>query len=167
MSVQKSHVYVLAEDDANRQILNGFLTNQAICPRCVKPVPTSKGWSKMVDQFQSDYVPRLRGNPLGFVILLVDFDGQGQKRADQVWEKIDDDVKDRVFILGSKDEPERLRLDLGTYETIGQALAKDCHEGKRSTWDHEFLCHNASELDRLWSSVRPFLFTPSTGGLAP
>ena len=158
MSAFKSHVYILAEDDANRQILNGFLTNQAVCPRCVKPVPTSKGWSKLVDQFQSEYAPRLRGNPLGFVILLVDFDGQGQKRAEQIWSRIDDDVRERVFILGSLDEPERLKPHLGTYEAIGQALAKDCHEGTTATWDHQLLRHNAGQLGRLWSSVRPFLF---------
>ena len=101
MNEFRSHVYVLAEDDANLQILNGFLTNYAVCARCFKLVLLN-GWSK--------------------------------------------------------DKPERLKEHLGSYETIGQALAKDCQEGTRTTWNQEFLHHNSGELDRLWSSVRPFLF---------
>ena len=157
MNEFRSHVYVLAEDKANRQILNGFLTNYAVCARCFKLVLLN-GWSNVVKKFNSEYAPRLRKNHLSFAILLVDFDKQGQNRADQIWGRIDADVKDRVFILGSMDEPERLKEHLGSYETIGQALAKDCQEGTRTTWNHEFLHHNSGELDRLWSSVRPFLF---------
>lgn len=93
MSEFRSHVYVLAEDDANRQILNGFLTNQAVCARCVKPVPISKGWSKLINQFESDYAPRLRKNTLGFAILLVDFDKQGPKRIGQIQARIDSTVR--------------------------------------------------------------------------
>jgi hypothetical protein len=67
-------------------------------------------------------------------------------------------LRDRVFILGARSEPEALKPDLGSYETIGRALAKDCHEGTDATWGHDLLLHNAIEIDRLRQHVRPILF---------
>jgi hypothetical protein len=64
----------------------------------------------------------------------------------------------RVFILGALSEPESLRKDLGSYETIGLALAEDCRNETDKTWRHELLRHNASELDRLRVEVRSILF---------
>ena len=69
------------------------------------------------------------------------------------------DLTDRVFILGALDKPEALKqANLGSYEDIGSAMAKDCREGTDRIWGHELLRHNASELDRLREHVRPILF---------
>ena len=56
-------------------------------------------------------------------------------------------------------EPEALRAALGSYETIGRALAKDCREGTDTTWEHRLLRHNSGEIGRLRERVRPILFT--------
>jgi hypothetical protein len=63
-----------------------------------------------------------------------------------------------VFILGVWTEPEELRANLGSYETIGMALAKDCREDSDTTWGHDLLRNNAGEIARLRERVRPFLF---------
>ncbi len=63
-----------------------------------------------------------------------------------------------MFVLGVWSEPEDLRADLGSYETIGLALARDCREETDQTWEHCLLQHNAAELMRLRESVRPILF---------
>jgi hypothetical protein len=67
-------------------------------------------------------------------------------------------LRERVFVLGTWSEPEELRETLGTYETIGRALAKDCHDNTEATWAHNLLRHNAGELERLRKHIRPILF---------
>jgi hypothetical protein len=67
-----------------------------------------------------------------------------------------------VFILGALTTPEALKQDLGPYEEIGSAMAKDCRDGTDSIWGHRLLQHNAREIDRLRTRVRPILF-PSNG----
>ena len=67
-------------------------------------------------------------------------------------------MNDRVFILGVLSEPEALRQDLGSLETIGMNLAKDCREETDTTWSHHLLQHNAIELARLRQSVGEILF---------
>jgi hypothetical protein len=96
--------------------------------------------------------------PNRFMVLLIDFDGH-EDRLPYAKKAIPERLTDRVFILGAFTEPEDLkRAGLGSYETIGMALAKDCREDTGTTWAHELLHHNGSELGRLRDRVRPFLF---------
>jgi hypothetical protein len=66
-------------------------------------------------------------------------------------------LKDRVFVLGVWSEPEALKANLGSYETIGMAMAEDCREETDTIWGHDLLRHNASELDRLREHVPDFV----------
>jgi hypothetical protein len=81
------------------------------------------------------------------MILLIDFD---------------DDPERLLFAKGRVplSDPEALRRALNNlpYESIGHQMAKDCQEGTDTIWQHELLEHNASELSRLRTSVRPILF---------
>jgi hypothetical protein len=61
-----------------------------------------------------------------------------------------------VFVLGAWSEPEK--LNLGSYEEVGLAMAKDCRDNGEATWSHRLLRHNAGELERLRKQVRPILF---------
>ena len=92
-----------------------------------------------------------------FMVLLIDFDGR-QDRLDNVRAAIPSYLADRVFVLGAWSEPEELRRALGSYETIGLAMAKDCRDDTRVTWRHDLLVHNAAELDRLRERIRPIIF---------
>ena len=91
------------------------------------------------------------------MVLLIDFDARGD-RLNQVKNVIPDHLADRVFVLGVWTKPEDLRRVLGSYETIGQAMARDCREDTQATWGHGLLQHNAGEIGRLRERVRPILF---------
>jgi len=158
MSVNKylPHVFVLPEDDANRQIANGFLLN--LSTRQIQVLQEVGGWTYVRNRFVSDHLVEMERNRNRFMVLLVDFDAQTNRMQD-VRAVIPKHLADRVFILGALSDPEALRqAGLGSYETIGRGMAEDCREGTETTWGHALLRHNGSELDRLRQYVRPILF---------
>jgi hypothetical protein len=69
-------------------------------------------------------------------------------------------VQDRVFLIGSLEQPEQLRAAYGMQlEGIGRQLADECpQQPVGGLWQHAHLRHNAAELNRLVAQVRPFLF---------
>ncbi|MEG4169020.1 MULTISPECIES: hypothetical protein [unclassified Microcoleus] len=152
------HIHVLAEDDANRQIVNGFLLAPNLNNRAVKVLPLRGGWIKTVEEFTKEYASEMRQLPQRMMVLLIDFDDD-ENRLSYVESHIPDDIKARVFVLGVLSEPENLRTDIKkTFEEIGEGLAKDCSDNTNELWGHNLLKHNKGELDRMASSVKPFLF---------
>jgi len=152
------HIHVFAEDDANRQIANGFLLGPNLNNRAVKVLPLPGGWKKTVEEFTKEYAPEMRQLRHRMMVLLIDFD-DNENRLSYVESHIPDDLKARVFVLGVVSEPENLRTDIKkTFEEIGEALAKDCSDNTNELWGHTLLKHNKGELDRMASSVKPFLF---------
>jgi hypothetical protein len=160
MSVNKyqPHVFVLPEDDANRQLANGFLLDQSLLTRRIQVLEEAGGWTRVLDRFKSDHVIEMDRYQDRYMVLLIDFDGK-EDRLDDAKAAIPNGLSERVFVLGALSKPEVLRKALGDYETIGLALAKDCREETDMTWGHVLLRHNASELDRLRKHVRPILFS--------
>ena len=160
MSVNEfqTHFFVLPEDDANRQIANGFLLDPSLLNRQIQVLRAAGGWSRAVERFKSQYIDGMDRNSLTSMVLLIDFDGH-QARLDQVKSGIPERLAERVFVIGALTKPEALRqAGLGSYEKIGLAMAKDCREGTDTVWGHELLRHNASEIERLRQHVRPILF---------
>ena len=159
MSVNKyrPHVFVLPEDDANRQLANGFLLDQSLATRRIQVLEEVGGWNEVVDHFLSEHVAEMDHYPHRSMVLLLDFDGDAA-RLEYVRDRIPGHLTDRVFVLGALNEPEDLKPALGSYETIGSAMARDCREETDATWGHDLLRHNAGELDRLRQRVRPILF---------
>ncbi|HEX4229240.1 MAG TPA: hypothetical protein VHZ07_11260 [Bryobacteraceae bacterium] len=95
------------------------------------------------------------------MILLIDFD-EDYRRLSDAKSKFDEVLIDRIFILGALSQPERLKsAGLGSYETIGQAMAQDCRYDRNNIWGHPLLRHNEAELKRLRERARPILFQPS------
>ncbi len=43
-------------------------------------------------------------------------------------------------------------------ELIGNSLAGDCDGGTAVLWSHEHLIHNDADRQRLFQTVKPFLF---------
>lgn len=132
MSVNRGrhHLMVLPEDDANRELANGFhLGCGAI--RQLQVLPPAGGWTKVVDSFTTVHVRELKRNPLRFLALLIDFDGDPNRRR-LVTEKIPPHLTERVFLLGNFHHPERLRQSLAMpLEAIGEQAAQDCPDGCR------------------------------------
>jgi hypothetical protein len=154
----KPHVLVLPEDDANRQLANGFLLHPFLSnSNQIQVLEVAGGWRKVLDCFESDHVRGMATYSNRTMVLSIDFDHQ-RDRLDRAMAVIPENLKDRVFVLGVWTEPEALKPDLGSYEKIGLAMAEDCREETTAIWGHELLRHNASEMERLRQKVRPILF---------
>ncbi len=149
----------LPEDDANRQIARGFSLHAPVKERNIHILPVAGGWTSVRESFEREYNDILSKRASTLMVLLVDFDERGERRAENVRSGVDASLKDRVFVLGARGEPEQLRTTLKlSFEKLGRALAKECHEGTREVWRHDLLAHNAGELDRMLPKVRPILF---------
>ncbi|MGA2478632.1 MAG: hypothetical protein ABSG63_07785 [Spirochaetia bacterium] len=160
MSVNRylPHVLVLPEDDANRQIANGFLLDPFLNDRAIQVLPPAGGWSKVRDSFAEAYLPEMAKLRQRYMILLVDFD-KHDNRVKEVKKVIPPELVDRVFVVGVLSEPEELKkAKLGKYEDIGKGLSEDCRNQSAKTWGHELLRHNLVEVGRMTSIVRPILF---------
>lgn len=156
---ERPHVFVLPEDDANRQLANGFILElDPVFSRNMQVLPEAGGWMEVLERFKTDHVTGMERYPHRFIVLLIDFDGH-EDRLQQAKAAVPVSVADRVFLLGTLSEPEALKkANLGSYEAIGSALAKDCRDGTNTVWQHDLLRHNESELERLRQYVRPILF---------
>ena len=160
MSINKyrPHLLVLPEDDANRQIANGFILDPNLNHRAIQVLPPSGGWKKVLEDLRNVHAPEMQKLPHRTIVLLIDFDGD-ERRLSYIESQIPEQLRDRVFVLGVLSEPENLRSDIQkSLESIGEALAKDCAENTNELWGHNLLKHNRTELDRMISSVKPYLF---------
>jgi hypothetical protein len=152
----RKHVLVLPEDDANRQLANGFLS-EVDQPR-MQILPEAGGWLRVCEAFLFQHVGAMRKYPQRHVVLLLDFD-EDQTRLEKVKMSVPEDLRDRVFLLGVWSEPEALKQEgLGSYERIGRLMAQDCRNRVSGVWHHQLLHHNAGELARLDQAVRDSLF---------
>lgn len=156
----KPHLLVLPEDDANRQIANGFFKASNLDENAFTILRPAKGWKKVLDKFNTSYAPMMKRQEYSelMVVFLIDFD-RDKNRLSYVKDRIPEELKDRVFVLGVFDEPEDLIKDTKMKkEEIGQALAKDCTDNTNELWGHDLIKHNKTELGRTIETVKPFLF---------
>jgi len=162
MSINKyrPHILVLPEDDANRQIANGFLLNPNIDSRAIQVLPPAGGWESVVEQFRKYHAPEMRKFRERRFVLLIDFD-LDKNRLSYVNSEILGEMRDRVFVLGVLSEPEDLKRNMESrisLERIGENLAQGCPENTNELWNHDLLIHNRTELEQIALSVRSFLF---------
>ncbi len=156
---QRPHVLVLPEDDANRQIANGFVQEiDHDKTRQTQILPSAGGWKAVLDTFERDHIAGMDEYPNRSMVLLIDFDGKLSRLA-LAKARIPDRVKSRVFIVGAKTQPEALKVPFGTFERTGLALAEDCRHQRSNHWSHDLLSNNEEELKRLIQAVRPILFS--------
>ena len=161
MSVNKfkPHVWVLPEDDANRQLANGFALHSELDPTAIHLCPAAGGWLKAAGAVAAEHADGMRKYPLRHLVLLIDLDGQGDAREQLVRAVFPQDLVDRIYLLSARDDPEALRSSQRqSFERLGELLAKDCALDQPGLWDDEHLRHNKPELSRLIADVKPFLF---------
>ena len=155
----RDHLFILPEDDANRQLANGFILNQDINLRSIQILPPAGGWSKVLNKFTEIHAHEMKKYGCRMMLLLVDFD-QDKERLIHIKSKIPQELADRVFVLGVWSEPEKLRTKTRkTFEKIGYSLAEECPASKNELWADDLLRHNEDELDRIIASAGSFLFT--------
>lgn len=158
MSVNRylPHILVVPEDDANRQLANGFVLEATT--HQIQVLTEVGGWRRVLDTFVQDHIRSMGLYNRRLVILLLDFYND-VGRLQTVRNEIPPALNDRVFILGVLTEPEELkRAGLGSYEVIGQKMAIDCRDGTDEIWSHNLLHHNRDELARLNQAARGFIF---------
>lgn len=160
MNKYEPHVYVIPEDDRDRQLADGFVLHHRVDNRRIQVMPPAGGWAKVLDTFKDEYIPKLKENPKTHVVMLIDFDGCFDHRRADFEKDIPDSLRPRVFVVGSKDTPEALRKALSkSFEKIGTSLADDCDAGTTRLWNHDQLVHNEPDRDRMFQTIKPFLFT--------
>jgi len=159
MNKYAPHVYVIPEDDADRQIADGFVNHHEVKDTRIRVMPLAGGWRNVLKTFQDEYIQTLRNYQHAHVVMLIDFDGHTDERRAEFAQAIPVDLRMRAFVVGSKDNPETLKkaLKIG-FEEIGKTLADDCRTDTAGHWNHEQLQHNDAERQRLVQTVRPFLF---------
>ncbi|NKC15233.1 MAG: hypothetical protein GKR94_24480 [Gammaproteobacteria bacterium] len=164
MSVNKyiPHVLVLPEDDANRNIVNGFIRHESFTDRSVIQVlPSAGGWLKARDKFSSDHIKKMKKNSKRHFVFLIDFD-QDSKRFKEMASVVPKDLAGRVFVIGVWSKPEELsQKELGSRECVGYRIADECfHDTNKenSLWQHSLLQHNDAELKRMTKILKPILF---------
>jgi hypothetical protein len=156
---ERPHLVVIPEDEANLQLVNGFIGYFAVNSRQLGLESPAGGWMPALTLFRSDYITYLRKHRQGYVVILIDFDGQGDARRATCEEEVPDDLKGRVFVLGTRDEPEALRREIKqSLESIGESAARDCAQNHTHFWGHDHLTHNLTELARLLPIAHPILF---------
>jgi hypothetical protein len=159
VNVYQPHVLVLPEDDANRQMANGFVLHAHLKQRNIQILPPSGGWGKVLASFVNDHIAGLRKYPHRHLVLLIDFDDHVDERREHFVAQFPPDVRERVFLLGTSSEPEPLKKSHGnSLEAIGKQLATECERDETELWAHRLLAHNAAERQRLNAKVKAILF---------
>jgi hypothetical protein len=150
------HIFVIPEDDANRQIALAFLLELGMKSNRYKLFPPARGWSHVIESFELDHVANMDRFSERFIILLIDFD-KDASRLEYVKSRIPSNLVDRVFILGAWSQPEELKKYFGSLDDIGAALARDCQKERSAIWGHRLLQNNTNELQRVQTLVCPLI----------
>ena len=152
------HLHIIPEDDANRQLANGFLLDTSkINMRQIDVLANAGGWRNAVSKIPSSQLDRF---PERRLLLLIDFDGDVASRKSTILNEVPTEVRERVFLIGVSSEPEALKKALGqlSYERIGKVLFAECADESHLHWGDALLAHNKDELTRLKSSVKSLIF---------
>jgi len=155
MSVNKErpHLLVIPEDDANRQLIEGFRNHPSVDPRKIHVENVAGGWFKALEKFRDSHVILMRRYEMRHVLIMIDFD-EVENRLAKAKEYLPDEVKNRVFILGSFSDPEKLASSLKmSKEDVGFALAEACVSVSSELWQSQLLDHNQVELARMKASI--------------
>lgn len=153
----KPHVLIIPEDRADEQLANGFVLHDQV--KNLHVMPYQGGWKAVLECFKNDYISYLNAWQQGYVIMLIDFDKEFQKRMETCTREIPEHLKSRVFIVGPWDEPEGLPKILGANrEKIGMALADECFHGIQVGWNNPHLKHNENECIRMRQQIREIIF---------
>lgn len=156
---ERNHWIVLPEDDAYRQLANGFLGG--IAPerqRQIQVMAPAGGWLKAVELVGRNYVTSMRRYERRHLVLLIDFDGSPSRFMDAS-KNVPPEIAERVFIIGSFKEAEHLRNSMKLpYETIGRRAADSCERDIPDFWKDDLLQHNMPEVQRIQDRFRQALF---------
>lgn len=163
INIYREHVIVVPEDEADRQLANGFEQHHSVRHRTIQIMPIAGGWPALFDLFRKEYASYVRKYPKAHIVLIVDFDDDIESRLrqyDRVLSEFPDRAvwENRVYLLGATKDPEQLSSHLKLTKTqIGLQLAEECERGEFDLWNHELLAHNCDTRQPM-VAVRDTLF---------
>jgi hypothetical protein len=147
------HLLVIPEDDANQDIMTGFRNHLSVNSRQIQVTNVANGWKKAINTFLDEHAGLMRKFETRYVLIMIDFDDR-ENRFEYALNQIPEDLRNRVFIMGCQDEPERVRAATGlTKEKLGEALAEACSSMAEGLWGNEILAHNQRELERMQTTI--------------
>lgn len=153
----KPGLYVIPEDDADRQIADGFVNDLRV-KNVVQVMPLAGGWKKVIKEIVDVYIPILRKYKELRVVGVIDCDGRENRILTELKE-IPVDVRKRVFILGTLITPEEFKASVGLhFAPLGEKLAQECFDENFELWNHEHLIFLENEVNRAKEELRPILF---------
>lgn len=166
MNFHTPHLLILPEDEHDQRLANGFAGHINIDRRKIQMLAFANGWHKAqarITEPGSNEIQHLTRFSSAHLLVVLDFDKQSG-RLQEIRDKIPPTIAERIYILGTWDEPQTLKKQLGyklSFEAIGAALLEDCLEPANGniTWQHPVLLHNQAELQRFKSDVCPFLIS--------
>lgn len=159
MSVNKylPHLLVVPEDDADRELVVGFVDHFAVNDRFVEIHHPAGGWLSVMEVFEKEVAPYLWRYRQSHAVLILDFDEKD--RRESIEKRIPAELKPRVFLLGLADEPEAVQRELGiSLVQIGHNLAEDCRKATFEIWGNPHFAENRREVERMISSIKPIIF---------
>ena len=147
---EKWHLLIKPEDDANRQIANGFVESLELQAQSkIQLLPPAGGYLKALGFIQDAQLERFRHRR---VLILIDFDKSVELRQ-RIVEKYAS-VSSRIFVVGAKPEAENLRREMKChFDECGEQIASDCVSRKCAIWKLKPLDHNEDMLERLCPEV--------------
>jgi hypothetical protein len=108
LNKEKPHLIIIPEDDKDRQLAVGFEfevknTKQIYIER------NAGGWVRACEFFSQEYLSSMNRYPGRYVVLLIDFDERDSNRLADVQKMLPSGFEDRVFVIGSRKDPEQLK----------------------------------------------------------
>lgn len=161
MSANKytQHLIVIPEDQAVRDMVNGFSTLLEINERQFYVYDLARGWERGKETLLKLSKGYMREYPSSYALLIVDFD-RNAHRGSEIKNQIPEEVRDRVFVVGVLNEPVNLKNSTGMkFEQLGLQIAEGCKDSNIDFWERqELLAHNVDEIRRLSKAVRNLFF---------
>jgi hypothetical protein len=151
---------VISEDNANREIANGFRLVVEKNARQFWINKSARGWLNGRQELvaMSESTGHLQKYKSSNAALIVDFDGK-RERGSEIKQMVAEGVRDRVFVIGVLTEPEKLRNVTGMkFEQLGSQIGEGCKGSSIGFWQHDLLVHNIEEIRRLSGAVRDIFF---------
>ena len=152
---EKWHLFIKPEDDANRQIVNGFVMKLSMEAQSKIHVDKpANGYHKALEFIRDANLERY---PQRRLLVVIDYD-----RSVELRQRLVNDyaaICDRVFVLGAQRDAEALKRSLQkSFAKCGAAIADDCASCACELWNNSTLNHNREFLDRLCPEIARELF---------
>ena len=147
---ERWHLFIKPEDDANRQLANGFVESLSFLAQTKVQIDRPAGGYLKALEFVAD--AQLERFPERRLLILIDFDKSADIRK-RIVERYSS-VNNRIFVLGAKPEAEDLRRELKCHLCeCGAKIADSCEDSGCAIWAIDSLRHNEKSLSRLCPEI--------------